>query len=147
MLSADSCFARTQISQLCIVSRYSGLTEDSLISFLSAYATPPPTPGPSAYSFSSLGAGLLAYVLERALETPWEQLLHDVVTGPDAADMPDTVCMLGAEQVQRVVPGYMHEWDYTRMVRSVLRELLSSPLFVPSTQLVEINSEGETARS
>jgi len=68
-------------------------------------------PFPSSYS--NFGAGVLGYLLARIYGEPWEQLIHDKITGP--LGMVDTVVTLSPEQTARFAPPYSgsrpaHTW-------------------------------------
>ena len=88
-----------------------------MIAYLANYTTPPPTPGPGAYSYSNIGGGLLGYTLELVYGTPWERLLEDVITAHDVLHMPDTACLLTPELAARTVQAYMPTWQAESEVR------------------------------
>lgn len=92
------------------------------------------SPPGTKYAYSNLGVGLLGHLLERACETPYEELLRRRILAP--LELDDTAITLSAEQRERLAPPYdpdrrpEHEWQFGVLapcgaLRSTVDDLLA----------------------
>ena len=52
------------------------------------------------------------------MNTTWDELVREHITGESALAMSDTACSLDANQMRRLVPGYILKRDLQMDVRS-----------------------------
>lgn len=83
---------------------YKDFDEEKLLSYLKSLKTITSVEKFEQQSYSSTGFALLGYVLSKATSTPYEKLVHKIITGP--LHMSDTVVSLSAKQQLRFLNGY-----------------------------------------